>query len=296
MVQPSPAAGLGLKPEHYHAALAARAPGLWFEVHAENHMVDGGPRLGWLQAVRAQHPVSLHGVSLSLAGAEAPDAAHLRRLAALVARIQPVLVSEHLAWSSWRGVHLPDLLPFARDGAALRRIAAHIDQTQEALGRSIAIENPSHYLHLPGHAWDEIDFLAELVRRTGCGLLLDINNVFVSARNLGFDGAAWVDRFPAQAVQEIHLAGHAQDPRLGAALLIDSHDAPVAPEVWQLYRRFVERAGPRPTLIERDAELPAFEVLMAERAQANRVLADAEPSRGRAQPQPVQPGQQRVTP
>ncbi|WP_076997123.1 DUF692 domain-containing protein [Variovorax sp. KK3] len=266
-------AGLGLKPEHFDAALSARADGLWFEVHPENYMVAGGPRLAWLEAVRRHHPVSLHGVSLSLAGETKPDAAQLRRLAALARRIEPTLVSEHLAWSTWRGGYLPDLLPFARTTEALHRIAAHVGRTQDALARPIAIENPSHYLRFDGHAWDEIDFLTELVRRTGCTLLLDINNVHVSACNLGYSAEDWLDRFPAAPVSEIHLAGHSQDPTLGAALLIDSHDAPVATEVWRLYRRFVERAGPRPTLIERDGQVPAFDELMRERATAHAAMA-----------------------
>jgi len=261
-------AGLGLKPEHYEAALGARAEGLWFEVHPENYMVAGGPRIGWLEAIRARHPVSLHGVSLSLAGEAEPDAAHLQRLAALARRIQPALISEHLAWSTWNGQYFPDLLPFSRTTAALKRIADNIARTQDALGTAIAIENPSHYLHLDGHEWDEIDFLAELSRRTGCRLLLDINNVYVSACNLGFSAAEWIDRFPQALVGEIHLAGHSADPALGDALLIDSHDAPIAPEVWQLYQRFVDRAGARPTLIERDGNLPAFDELMAEQEQA----------------------------
>jgi uncharacterized protein (UPF0276 family) len=272
MTTPLLRAGLGLKPQHYDAALACREPGLWFEVHAENYLVDGGPRLDWLEAVRVAHPVSLHGVSLSLAGAAPLDAAHLGRLAALVRRIQPALVSEHLAWAAWDGRHFPDLLPFARTNEALRQACAHIDQTQAALGVRVAIENPSHYLRIDGHGWDEIDFLHELARRTGCGLLLDVNNVHVSARNLGFDAEAYLDRFPAGPVMEIHLAGHSTDPTLGAALLIDSHDAPVAPEVWALYRRLVSRIGARPTLIERDGEVPAFDALLAERAIAAREL------------------------
>ncbi|MET3440405.1 uncharacterized protein (UPF0276 family) [Variovorax paradoxus] len=261
-------AGVGLKPEHYERALGARVEGLWFEVHPENYMVAGGPRLGWLEAIRSRRPVSLHGVSLSLAGDAEPDAAHLQRLAALVRRIQPALVSEHLAWSAWNGQYFPDLLPFPRSTAALHRITANVARTQDALGTAIAIENPSHYLRIDGHEWDEIDFLHELTQRTGCKLLLDINNVYVSARNLGFSAADWIDRFPQAPVSEIHLAGHAADPTLGDALLIDSHDAPISPQVWQLYRRFIERAGARPTLIERDGNVPAFDELMTEREQA----------------------------
>lgn len=265
-------AGLGLKPAHFDEALAATDAGLWFEVHAENHLVDGGPRLAWLDAVRARHPVSLHGVSLSLAGEQPLDQQHLARLAALVRHIAPALVSEHLAWSGADGRHFPDLLPIVRGDAALHRIAAHIAQTQDILGRRIAIENPSHYLHVDGHDWDEVDFLGELVRRTGCALLLDINNVHVSSRNLGFDAAAWLDRFPGDAVVEIHLAGHSVDPALGPALLIDSHDAPVADSVWALFHRVVERIGPRPTLIERDGNVPSFAALMAERQRAHTAL------------------------
>jgi len=265
-------AGIGLKPEHYDAALACPAPGLWFEVHPENYFVAGGPRLAWLEAVRAVHPLSLHGVALSLAADAPPDAAHLDRLAALADRMQPALISEHLAWSTWRGAYHPDLLPFPRTNAALTRIATNIDRAQERLGRSIAIENPSHYLRINGHDWDEIGFLTELARRTGCGLLLDVNNVHVSARNLGFSAEAYLDVFPAEHVTEIHLAGHSLDPALGEGLLIDSHDAPVAPEVWSLYTRLNARIGPRPTLIERDGNLPAFDVLLSERNHAHAVL------------------------
>ncbi|MEJ8835363.1 MNIO family bufferin maturase [Ramlibacter sp. AN1133] len=270
-----PGAGLGLKPEHFDEAVRAAAPGLWFEVHPENYLVAGGPRLAWLEAVRARHPLALHSVSLSLAGEAPPDVAQLRALAALVRRVQPVRVSEHLAWSRWEGGYLPDLLPFARTTEALQRIASHVAQVQDALGLAIALENPSHYLRLPGHTWDEIEFLQELARRTGCTLLLDVNNVHVSARNLGFDAVAWLDRFPHALVSEVHLAGHSTDAVLGEALLIDSHDAPVAPEVWALYRHFVARSGPRPTLVERDGKLPAFDALMQERALAHDILRRA---------------------
>ncbi|MGZ5157652.1 MAG: MNIO family bufferin maturase, partial [Caldimonas sp.] len=244
-------AGLGLKAEHFAEASACRAEGLWFEVHAENYLVAGGARLRWLETVRRDHPLSLHGVSLSLAGAEAPDAAALAQLAALVHRVEPALVSEHLAWSRRGGVYLPDLLPFPRSDEALAVVSAHVARVQDALGRPIALENPSHYLALDGHEWDEIGFLAEVVRRTGCKLLLDINNVYVSARNLGFSAERYVDAFPAAHVAEIHLAGHRADARLGERLLIDSHDAPVAAPVWALFQRFVDHAGARPTLIER---------------------------------------------
>jgi uncharacterized protein (UPF0276 family) len=270
-----PTAGIALKPDYYEAALCCAADGMWFEVHPENYYADGGPRLAWLEAVRSRHPVALHGVGLSLAAAHAPDPAHLRRLAELAGRIEPVIVSEHMAWSSWRGAAFPDLLPFPRTDEALQWLADNVRRTQDALKRRIAIENPAHYLRIDGHAWDEVDFMTELARRSGCGLLLDVNNVHVGACNLGYDAAAWIDRVPPSLVMEVHLAGHTPDPVLGQALLIDSHDAPVAPEVWALYARLVERIGPRPTLIERDDKLPGFDALMAERGHAAALMAPA---------------------
>jgi uncharacterized protein (UPF0276 family) len=274
-----PTAGLGLKSQHYAEALAAEDEGLWFEVHPENYMAAGGPRLRWLEAIRAEHPLSLHGVGLSLAADADPDPAHLQALKALADRFEPFVVSEHLAWSAWRRVHQPDLLPFPRTQAALDRIAANIGRTQDVLGRTILVENPSLYLPLTGHAFDETDFLAELVRRTGCGLLVDVNNVFVSASNLGYAAEAYLDALPAEAIGEIHLAGHGPDPGLkdegGSALLIDTHGAPVAEAVWTLYRRLIDRIGPRPTLIERDDDIPAFEALRVERDRAHRMLMEA---------------------
>ena len=258
-------AGLSLKPQYYDAALACRADGLWFEVHPENYLVAGGPRLQWLEAMRARHPISLHGVSLSLAADAEPDAAHLHRLAALAHRIEPALISEHLAWSTWRGAYHPDLLPFPRTNESLSRIIDNIARTQEALGRRIAIENPSHYVRIDHHEWDEIDFLTEIARRSGCGLLLDVNNVHVGACNLGYSAPHYLDRFPGDLVMEIHVAGHTPDPNLGESLLIDSPDAPVAPEVWALHKRLIDRIGARPTLIERDDNLPDFDTLLAER-------------------------------
>jgi len=265
-------AGLGLKPQHYDAALACSTAGLWFEVHPENYMVAGGPRLAWLEAIRGKHPISLHGVALSLAADAEPDATHLKRLAELARRVEPALISEHLAWSTWRGAYHPDLLPFPRTNEALARIADNVSRAQDALQRRIAVENPSHYLKLDGHEWNETEFLQELARRTGCGLLLDVNNVYVSACNMGYSAEDYIDAFPGKAVMEIHLAGHAPDPNLGKALLVDSHDAPVAPEVWALYERLIRRIGARPTLIERDDKLPAFDVLLAERDRAAAVL------------------------
>lgn len=264
-------AGLGLKADHYEAAYDCAARGLWFEVHPENYMIDGGPRLAWLETIGSRHPLSLHGVSLSLAADCAPDSEHLKRLKALAERVQPALISEHLAWSTWRGQYHADLLPFPRTEDALQRIIDNIQRTQECLGRRIAIENPSHYLQLPGHQFSEIEFLAELSSRSGCGLLLDINNVFLSAHNMGYDANAYVDAFPSDAIMEIHLAGHSVDPG-GTSLLIDSHDAPVAKPVWALYRRLIRRVGPRPTLIERDEHIPPFGELLLERDRAQSLL------------------------
>lgn len=271
MTPSAPTAGIGLKPQHYEDALACGAEGLWFEVHPENYMCDGGPRLAWLDAIRAEHPLSLHGVGMSLAADEAPDPGHLAALKRLVDRFQPFAVSEHLAWSMRRGAYAPDLLPFPRTAEALARIADNVGRMQEALGRTVLIENPSLYTPLKGHELPEVEFLAELVRITGCRLLVDVNNVAVSAHNLGFDARAYLDAIPAEAVGEIHLAGHEADA-LGD-LLIDTHGAPVAETVWALYARLVERIGPRPTLIERDDKVPAFAELMAERDRAHGVLA-----------------------
>jgi uncharacterized protein (UPF0276 family) len=264
-------AGIALKVNHYQDALDCVAEQLWFEVHPENYMIDGGPRLAWLEAISSQHPLSLHGVSLSLAADCPPDAEHLKRLKALADRIQPALISEHLAWSAWRGKYHPDLLPFPRTDEALKRITSNVLRTQDALGYRIAIENPTHYLHLDGHDYSEIDFLIALSESTGCGLLLDINNVHISAHNLGFDAATYLDAYPAEAIMEIHLAGHSLDAG-GSSMLIDSHDAPIADEVWRLYQRLIERIGARPTLIERDEHIPEFGILLAERDRAQTVL------------------------
>lgn len=268
-------AGVGLKAAHLADAFACQAPGLWLEVHPENWMVQGGPRRAWLHRLRQQHALSLHGVSLSLAGSRPPQPQALQRLDHLVREVEPVLVSEHLAWCRAEPGCWPDLLPFALTSEALRRIARHVGQVQDTLGRRIAIENPAHYVRLDGHEWSETDFLAELARRSGCGLLLDLNNVWVGANNLGYDAQAYVDAFPAEAVMELHLAGHREDPRHGAALLIDSHDAPVAAGVWALWQRCVARMGPRPTLIERDGNIPPWCELLAERERAHRHLTPA---------------------
>src|SRR5262245_35917693 len=271
----SPTAGLSFKSVHYEQAMACPAAGIWFEVHAENYMVDGGPRLAVLEALRGRFPLSLHGVGLSLAGVDEPDRDHLARFRLLIDRFEPFLVSEHLAWSRHDGASFPDLLPFPRTNQALALIERNIDIAQETLGRQILIENPSLYLQLDGHEWPESLFLAELVKRTGCGLLIDVNNVFVSANNLGFNPISYLDALPRDVIGEIHLAGHSPDPLLGRSLLIDSHDAPVSDEVWQLYDWLLARCGAKrpPTLIERDDDIPAFEALLAERERAAAMMA-----------------------
>jgi len=222
--------------------------------------------------LRQRYPLSLHGVGLSLAGDAPPSADHLGRLKALVDRFEPFVVSEHLAWSVSNGSYFPDLLPFPRTRRALTCIADNIDRTHNALGRTILIENPSLYLRLDGHELSETDFLIELTRSTGCGLLVDVNNVYVSARNMGFDAEAWLDAIPGDAVGEIHLAGHVADARMGERLLIDTHGAEIAEPVWRLYEQFVRRIGPRPTLIERDENIPTFKALMQERTRAAHIL------------------------
>jgi hypothetical protein len=266
----TPAAGLGFKPEHFQEAMACPAADLWFEVHAENYMVAGGPRLAMLEAVRRDRSLSLHGVGMSLAGAADPDPNHLAALKQLVDRFEPAMVSEHLAWSRLDGRCFPDLLPVPRTDEVLARLAANIGRVQDAIGRPILIENPSHYLELRGHQWSETSFLAELARRAGCGLLIDVNNVAVGAHNIGFDAEEWLGSIPGHLVGEIHLAGHSLDGE--GTLLIDSHDDSVSESVWRLFEGFVARVGSRPTLIERDGNLPPFGELMAERDRAQSIL------------------------
>jgi uncharacterized protein len=265
-----PTAGLGFKAEYFEDALARPAAGQWYEIHAENYMVAGGPRLAMLEALRTSFPISVHGVGLSLAADRAPNAEHLERLCEVARRAEPFLISEHLAWSSFDGYSVPDLLPFPRTRAALQRVADNIDIVQSALRRRILIENPSLYVQLPGHEFPESEFLAELVRRTGCGLLVDVNNVYVSSHNIGFDAGRYLAALPCADIGEVHLAGHSVDQ--AAEFLIDTHDAPIADQVWQLYESVIERVGPRPTLIERDDNLPPFSELMTERDRAHRIL------------------------
>ncbi|MBK5300305.1 MULTISPECIES: MNIO family bufferin maturase [Gammaproteobacteria] len=268
-----PRSGLGLKTEHFREVHGAQPDIGFFEVHAENYMVAGGPFHHFLGLIREQYPLSLHGVGLSI-GAEGPlDNQHLQRLAALIERYQPQSFSEHLAWSSHGPVFLNDLLPLAYDAPTLNRVCEHIDQVQSNLKRPMLLENPATYLAFQRSTMDEADFISEVIRRTGCGLLLDVNNVYVSCINHQRDPLTYIDALPLQAVGEIHLAGFAEDTdSLGDRLLIDDHGAPIDNAVWALYRQVLDRVGPIATLIERDNQLPAFSVLHAEARQADELL------------------------
>ena len=271
-----PRAGLGLKPEHFRDILEARPQLGFFEVHAENYMVDGGAFHHYLGLIRRDYPLSVHGVGLSIGGESPLDEAHLDRLAALLERYAPLSFSEHLAWSSHGENFLNDLLPVPYHAATLSRVCTHIDRVQERLARRLLLENPATYVEFAASTMSETDFIGEVIRRTGCGLLLDVNNVYVSCTNHGRDPYACIDALPLQAAGEIHLAGFARDvDAAGDPLLIDSHGAPVAQAVWDLYRYTLARTGPLPTLIERDNDIPAFPVLLAEARQAEVLLVEA---------------------
>ncbi len=265
-------AGIGLRSPHAAAFEAERPPVGWVEVHAENYM-GGGPAPRMLERVRRDYPVSLHGVGLSLGSAEGIDRDHLAALARAVRRFEPFLVSEHLAWSVTGGTYLNDLLPLPYTEEALAVVSRNVAAAQEALGRKILVENPSAYLRFKHSPIPEPAFLAELVRRTGCGLLCDVNNIQVSASNLGWDAAAYIEALPAEAIGEIHLAGHFRDERDGRVLLIDDHASPVAEPVWDLYRRAASRFGEAPTLIEWDKDIPTLAILLGEARKADQVTA-----------------------
>lgn len=269
-------AGVGLKAEHYRHIIETLPDIGFFEVHAENYMGAGGPPHRYLAAIRERYPLSLHGVGLSI-GADRPlDTDHLRRLKILIDRYKPSLFSEHLAWSTHDAGFLNDLLPVPYTAETLGRVADHIDEVQETLGRQMLLENPSTYLAFSESTYSEVDFIAEVVRRTGCGLLLDVNNVHVSCTNQLWNALDYVNSFPLAHVREIHLAGHAteadDDDR---PLLIDTHDRRVDDLVWDLYSHVVSRAGPLPTLIEWDTDLPDWPVLAAEAARAELLMREA---------------------
>jgi uncharacterized protein (UPF0276 family) len=266
-----PRVGIGLRAPHA-AALAERCPALGFlEVHSENYFGEGGPALRQLEAFRARWPVSLHGVGLSLGSTDALDEQHLAKLQRLIARIEPELVSEHLSWGAIGGRHANDLLPLPFDEESARHVASRIAQVQERLGRPLLVENVSAYYAFEGAAFEEAQFVSEVVRRAGCRLLLDVNNVYVNARNFGFDAEHYLCSLDGATIDEIHVAGH----EVRGALVIDTHAAPVSEPVWRLYRLAIERFGARPTLVEWDAALPPLDTLLAEAATAGRIAAEA---------------------
>jgi hypothetical protein len=272
-----PRAGVGLKARHGETILETRPDVGWFEIHAENYMGAGGPPHRQLERIRADYPMSLHGVGLSI-GADRPlDEAHLARLKDLDRRYQPGLFSEHLAWSTHDGIYFNDLLPVPYTHEALDRVCDHVDRVQEVLGRRMLLENPSTYVSFETSTMSEIAFLEAVVARTGCGLLLDVNNVYVSATNQGTSPEAYLAAFPVAHVDEIHLGGHAEDEDdTGARLLIDAHDRAVADAVWALYRTTIWRTGAMATLIEWDNDVPAWETLLDQARHADAVMVAAD--------------------
>lgn len=269
-----PLPGVGYKPQHYSAILNDPAPVGWLEVHAENYMGNGGRPLAQLRALSDRFPISVHGVGLSIGGPGPLDPDHLARLKTLMGWLNPASFSEHLAWSTHDSHFLNDLLPLPYTPVTLDRICDHVDEVQEALGRRMLLENPSSYLAFSESSIEETDFLRAVARRTGCGLLLDVNNVFVSATNLGYRPQDYIAAFPLDAVGEIHLAGHDEDEDdFGAPLLIDSHGREVAEPVWTLLDQVLEQGGPRPLLIEWDNDVPDWPVLAAEAERAQAALS-----------------------
>ncbi|MFD0979312.1 MNIO family bufferin maturase [Tropicimonas aquimaris] len=270
------APGVGYKPQHFAAIMADPGPVRWLEVHAENYMGDGGRPLAQLRHLAERFPISVHGVGLSIGGEAPLDRDHLTRLAHLVGWLNPASFSEHLAWSTHDTAFLNDLLPLPYTETTLDRVTSHIDQVQEALGRRMLLENPSTYLAFVESEMSETDFLREIARRTGCGLLLDVNNVFVSATNQKTDPRDYIAEFPLEHVGEVHLGGHdEQEDEHGAPLLIDSHGAEVVDPVWTLYAETIAAMGPRPSLIEWDTDVPEWPVLAAEAERAAAILTPA---------------------
>ena len=272
-----PRAGLGLKAEHFKEVLQTLPDVGFFEVHAENYMVAGGPFHHYLGLISERYPLSIHGVGLSI-GSETPlNIEHLQRLKTLLARYQPKMFSEHLAWSSHGPYFLNDLLPLRYDASTLERVCNHIDQVQNTLQRQILLENPATYIEFDQAHFDEASFIHEVITRSGCGLLLDVNNVYVTCVNHGRDPLAYINALPLHAVSELHLAGFAEDvDKAGQRLLIDSHGAPVDQAVWALYQQVLECIGPVATLIERDNQLPVFSELLAQARLADSYLLTAQ--------------------
>jgi uncharacterized protein (UPF0276 family) len=266
-----PATGIGLRPPHLAEVAATRPAIPWLEVHTENYL-HGGPGVEALADLRRDYPIALHGVGLSLGSAGGLDGRHLARVVALVDRLQPAAVSEHLSWSIAGGVYLDHLLPLPYTDEALDVVCRHVEQAQAALRRPLLVENPSSYLRFASSTLDEPAFLAELARRTGCGLLCDVNNVHVTCANFGLDPVAWLDALPPAVVSEIHLAGHARNAVGDRVVLIDDHGSRVCPEVWALFAHAVERFGPVPALVEWDTDLPPLPVLLEEARTADRIV------------------------
>ena len=269
----SPVAGIGLRSPHIAQFRTGRPAIGWLEVHSENYFADGGPALETLDAISSHYAISLHGVGLALGSAAPLDPAHLAKLKRLVARVQPALVSEHLCWGQVDGRHLNDLLPLPFNAEALALVSARVDAVQQALGRPLLVENIAAYVRFADDAMTEWEFVAAVAQRTGCRLLLDVNNIYVNAINHGFEPLEFLAAIPGEAIDEIHLAGFdASGP-----CLIDTHGARVAPAVWELYRAALERFGPKPTLIEWDTDIPTLDVLLdeAQRAQAMLEQCDA---------------------
>ncbi len=275
---PVPAAvGIGLRAPHHDHVMSRRPAVGFFELHSENYFAEGGPNRELLDALRVDYPLSLHGVGLSLGSADALDADHLARLRRLATHVEPVLVSEHVCWGAIDGRHYNDLLPLPYTEEALARMTRRVQAVQEALGRRILVENVSSYIHFTHSTMHEWEFLAALSARSGCGLLLDVNNVYVNSVNHGFDPRDFLDAIPAAAVGEMHLAGFTRKTGLGGELLIDSHDARVDAAVWVLYVEALRRFGPTPTLIEWDQDLPDFAVLEDEARIATEYLHATRP-------------------
>lgn len=273
-IQPSHLAGIGFKPRYFNDLLSTEHEIGWVEIHAENYMVDGGPHKQQLLDVAEKYPVTCHGVGLSIGSMEPLNEMHLARLKGVNEWLKPAIFSEHLAWSTHTTHYMNDLLPMPYTKEVLRVVVEHIDQVQETLGRTMLLENPSTYLSFGAHEMPETEFLHEIVRQAGCGMLLDVNNVYVTAINQNLDPYAYIDALPLESIGEMHLSGHSVDgDEAGARLLIDSHDAPVAKEVWALFDYTVAKLPPTPTLIEWDSNFPSWEVLRDQAHTANAVIA-----------------------
>jgi len=266
-------AGVGLRHPHLEAFVRGEPDIAWLEVHSENFIADGGPRVAALEDIRQHYPISCHGVGLSLGSAEGIDADHLDRLRTLFKRIQPALVSEHISWSINNGTYLNDLLPIPYTGETLRVLSQNVAQVQDYLGCRLLVENPSTYLTFNDSDFDEPDFITQLITETGCGLLLDINNIYVSSINNGFDPIEYINKVPSEAVMEIHLAGHSSEGEGDECVLIDTHNNLIASEVWSLYELALDLLGPRPVLVEWDADIPEINVLVSEANKAQKLLS-----------------------